>query len=287
LALAALLLVGCSEEVSGPTSFTTQCSQCHDFDTFQAVLADEQAGPLEWMVGASQGLRRTLPALPSASVRLELRWPERGRHGPNDLVSCDPCHPVRADGAGHGLKVYPEPDKVFAGGRSCGGACHVWLSNQIVSEGFAQREGEPLHWSGPLNPWELLRRVPTAHTEIWRSGADVEPAGHGVDRLQAGCGGCHNLRSEAHGAHLGCTDCHTFEGERGELHTAHVEVIEQRMPALDPEAVAAGREPCTYCHVDADGLRPRSRGVCYGCHLSGHQPLDASGQPHFWPSIEP
>lgn len=278
-------LLGCSEEVSAPEGFTTQCSICHDVDALGAPRCDEEAGPLEWMTEASAGLQRTLPAMPSSRVRLELRWAGRGRHGSDDLADCSPCHPVRADGAGHGLRIYAAPERVFAGGVACMGSCHVWLAQPVQSVGFAQLDGVPVQWSGLLNPWELLRRVPGAHTELWRSGADLQGRGAGVDGIRPGCGGCHNLRSEAHGARLECTDCHLFEGEEGALHVAHVDAITERMPALDPQAAAAERPACTYCHPEADGLRPRSRAVCYGCHLSGHQPLDASGAPHFWPAV--
>jgi hypothetical protein len=127
--------------------------------------------------------------------------------------------------------------------------------------------------------------VPTAHAILWREGARAE--GLRFAAFRPGCGGCHNARAEAHGALLTCLDCHTLGGPDGALHEAHVAAIDAGQEQADPDGAAAGVSACGYCH-DADDDVPleRWRRGCHGCHLSGHQPQDATGRPHFWPALQ-
>ncbi|GMV39036.1 MAG: hypothetical protein AMXMBFR64_07520 [Myxococcales bacterium] len=89
--------------------------------------------------------------------------------------------------------------------------------------------------------------------------------------------------SESHGAILGCLDCHAFGGPAAALHTAHVAVIADHMEDNDVDMAAMGAGPCGYCHTELEPS-PRSSAACYNCHLSGHQPMNAKGQAHFWPT---
>ena len=72
-----------------------------------------------------------------------------------------------------------------------------------------------------------------------------------------------------------------FGGGKGELHIMHVAAINDH--GADIDATQAGIPACAYCHMQDRAYDYRSRAVCYNCHLSGHQPLNADGKPHFWP----
>jgi hypothetical protein len=37
-------------------------------------------------------------------------------------------------------------------------------------------------------------------------------------------------------------------------------------------------EVCGYCHAPSELFRA----ACYNCHLSGHQPFNDNGLPHYW-----
>jgi hypothetical protein len=55
------------------------------------------------------------------------------------------------------------------------------------------------------------------------------------------------------------------------------------MEENDVDMAAMGAGPCAYCHTELEPS-PRSSAACYNCHLSGHQPMNAEGQAHFWPT---
>lgn len=256
-------------DVPAPPPLVRACGACHDLE----ALADQPAGgagtPREWLAVSGVGLVRDDPAIPAPGVRLVDPWPHRGWHDPSALAACDGCHPVDDQGLGHDLRVYPDPTTAFQGGKGCADACHGWIGADVDGVNLA--------------PQALLAAVETAHTGLWRDGA--RPAGMRFAALRPGCGGCHNARAETHGAVLTCLDCHTLGGPGGALHQAHVVAIGAAQEQQDLEGAAAGVSACGYCH-DADDDVPleRWRPGCHGCHLSGHQPIDATGLPHFWSS---
>lgn len=256
---------------------TTSCTHCHDI---QALARGEATmGTREWMVQRGDGLVRVDPALPISPSEKRIFFVRRGRHAAV-ASGCGACHPVRDDGIGHGVKTFPDVTTVFRGGDRCGGSCHSWLYAEVESLGFLGASGKRATWRGSPRPEVLLEKVETAHTRLWRQGARPDPEAFRISAFNAGCGGCHHLREESHGAMLGCLDCHRF---RGNPHERHIQVIASTMGTVDVEAVQEGVSPCSYCHVEDDPGMERSGAVCYNCHLSGHQPLDASQRAHFWP----
>ena len=264
-----------------PPPFTTDCKTCHDVDSLGVVKGDEHAGAREWMTEQGAGLVRRDPAIPAPGVTLGLPWPSRGRHGAG--TECADCHPVRADGLGHGVRTYPAVvlDKVFSGGESCSGACHEWLSDQGASSGYLGADGKTPSYVGSLRPSQLLQGADNAHSTLWKLGLRVDLPPISITVFNPGCGGCHNATEESHGAVVGCLDCHHFGGSTGELHATHVQAIADNAGVID--AQRAGASFCSYCHR-TDGVPvDRSNPACYNCHLSGHQPMDKDGRAHFWP----
>jgi len=257
-------------DVPAPPPLLRDCGACHDVGALAASPAGSAGTPREWLEVGGVGLVRDDPAIPAPGIRLVDPWPKRGAHDGAALTACDGCHPVDDDGHGHDLRVYPDPTTAFQAGKGCADGCHGWIG--------ADADGVS------LAPRALLADVETAHTGLWRDGA--RPEGLRFAAFRPGCGGCHNARSETHGFVLTCLDCHTLGGPDGALHQAHVAAIDGAEEQVDPEAAAAGVSACGYCH-DADDDVPleRWRRGCHGCHLSGHQPTDATGRPHFWPAL--
>ena len=264
-------------------ALSLDCSECHDLGALTVAAGDEAAGPREWMTLAGVGLVRLSPVIPVPGVKLTLPWARRGRHDSTELGTCGACHPIREDGVGHGIRAYPSAAAVFSSGVSCASSCHEWLGTAVVASGFEGSDGATRTYEGSMRPVDLLQSADNAHSAIWREGARADGDHFRINAFNPGCGGCHNLSDESHGAVLGCLDCHDFGGENGELHTTHVAVIADHAESNDVEAVANGMSFCTYCHTPDDTPAPRSSAACYNCHLSGHQPLDASAQAHFWP----
>ena len=252
-------------DVPAPPPLVRECGACHDLAALTEAPDGSTGAPRDWLAAAGQGLVRDDPAIPEPGVRFSNPWPHRGRHDVDAGAACDACHPVDDQGHGHDLRAYPQPALAMQGGVGCAEGCHGWL----VADGLA--------------PAALLAEGEHAHGALWRQGARVE--GMRLAVFLAGCGGCHNARAEGHGAVLTCLDCHTLEGPDGALHQAHVAAIDAGQEAADPEGAAAGVTACGYCHDADDGVPlERWRRGCHGCHLSGHQPLDVTGRPHFWPA---
>lgn len=260
-------------------AFNRDCASCHDLELLDKVLSDEPAGPREWMAQQGNGLVRVDPALPSAVNQYGLKWVKRGRHGDHTGGDCLSCHPVRDDGMGHGLRIYPSGDLAFKGGTGCAGPCHAWLADTVTVKGFEDSQGARPVYEGSSRPADLLEGADNAHSKLWREGARPDAGRFRIGAFNAGCGGCHNLAAESHGTVMGCLDCHKFLGEP---HDLHVQWVAQNMDELDPGAGQAGVPLCGYCHVHEDPSMDRSGGVCYNCHLGGHQPLDPQGRAHFW-----
>lgn len=254
------------------------CGACHDLEELKEVASDESAGPRQWMAFQGNGLVRVEPALPAPGTQYGLKWIDRGRHD-DPMGDCATCHPVRDDGTGHGLRIYPQVDGVFEGGTDCAGGCHTWLKDTVEVPGFENSEGVTPVYAGSARPGDLLEGANTAHSKLWREGARPDAALFRIAAFNPGCGGCHNLAAESHGTTMGCLDCHKFLGGP---HDLHVQVVNALMDQVDPGAGAAGLALCAYCHVHDDPSMVRSGSVCYNCHLSGHQPLDGQGKAHFW-----
>jgi len=261
--------VGDGDDLPAPPLLVRACEACHDLEALTGSPAGSAGDPRDWLAKAGQGLVRDEPAIPEPDVRFSTPWPKRGRHDPDPSgEACGACHPVNDQGQGHDLRGYPMPDRAFLAGQGCAEGCHAWLA------------ADP-----PLQPLGLLQQVDTAHARLWREGARVD--GQRLTVILPGCGGCHNARAEAHGALLTCLDCHTLGGPDGSLHQAHVVAVEAGQEVADPQGAAAGVTACGYCHDADDGVPlERWRRGCHGCHLSGHQPLDVTGRPHFWPAAE-
>lgn len=246
--------------------FPSTCTGCHDptYLTAHKPLADGTRA--QWMGAKGRGLVREEPVFPTPGTVYQLPWPARGRHEEGDMGNCAVCHPYRPqDGLGHGLLGYPDVSAVFKPGGSCGSDCHGWL-------GSADR------------PEALLSGADNGHARIWLFG--VRPKKTQEYRFAAfnpGCGGCHNVASENHGATAGCLDCHRMGGPGSPSHDGHVQVITQHQDKLDPAATKGAKAACAWCHTPELGETGRSRAACYGCHLSGHQPMDLKGKAHFWP----
>jgi len=193
------------------------------------------------------------------------------------------CHPVDENGIGHGVRAYPESarDTAFVGGESCAGECHGWLANPVEVTGFEEWGGFST-FDGHLDPEDLLAGADNAHSELWKVGFVPENMEMKISSFNAGCGGCHNVKSEAHGATVTCTDCHAMASDENvELHNAHVSYIAAHVLTLANEL--ADVPACAFCHREDGAPEAVSNAACYNCHLSGHQPLNAEGSPHFWP----
>lgn len=295
--LSTLVLAACEEDaaekppvVAQLPPVVTDCSTCHELGELAAELSNERGGLREWVGSMGQGLVRRDPAIPAPGVHLGFTWPGRGRHGlPGAEVegdalreACSGCHPVGADGLGHGVRCYPPEAArtVFTGGASCGGSCHGWLTGGVTAAGFQDAGGQTPTYQGSLRPAELLAAADNAHFALWREGWRTDSQRIRIWAFNPGCGGCHNAISEPHGAVAGCLDCHDLGGMGGEQHGRHVELITNHADRIDP-----GRpdpSPCAYCHRQGDLSGVRSRAACYNCHLGGHQPLDGEGKAHFW-----
>jgi len=241
-------------------ALVTACDQCHDLAGLSLSPGGEGLTPRDWLATAGLGMLRDDPAIPAADTRYSLDWPRRGYH-PAEPGECAACHPLNAGGVGHGLSTYPDPGTAFQAGHDCATGCHGW-------------QGQ--------SPAGLLQAADNSHSRLWREGARF-PQGQGhVAAFRPGCGGCHNLQAEAHGTITTCLQCHVLGGLEGELHQAHVAIIDADQEALDPEAYAAGVSACGYCHPEDDAPLERWRAACYTCHGSGHRPVEADGRPLSW-----
>jgi len=184
--------------------------------------------------------------------------------------------------------LYPAPEKAFTGATDCAPACHGWVDGGAAPGGFPGAT-DLVTVTGSLRPGDLLQAGDNGHSRLWREGA--RPATQSAFRISAfgpGCGGCHNLMAEDHGAILNCLDCHDFQSNASAIHTAHVAAIADHQAQFDPQGAGAGVTACDYCHEgEATGPTARSRGACHDCHLSGHAPVGADGLPQFWPSATP
>jgi len=300
--VAATVLIGCPEDSLAPPvvqdvpevapetgpelpRLTIDCAECHDYAALEAPAEGASAPARQWLAANGVGLIRRAPAIPTPTVGLKSPWPKRGHHAPTDLITCAGCHPVRDDGVGHTVRTYPYPSAVFSAATGCAPVCHAWLKQNAVVEGYRGMDDARPTYQGSLRPQELLTGVTTAHTLLWQKGARPDPEDTRITSFNPGCGGCHNIAAEAHGTITTCLDCHRFGGPDAPRHQLHVALIADHAATLDADATSAGISFCAYCHVE-DAAQPesRSRSACYGCHLSGHQPLNAAGKAHFWPT---
>lgn len=277
--------VGASDVAGELPSLVTECSACHVLDDLAGVSGGEWLGPGEWVAKKGSGLTWKDPAIPSPGTVYGLEWPERGSHAQEFIApeKCGLCHPVDENGIGHGIRAYPEPARnmAFVGGESCAGDCHGWLDNPVAVTGFEEWGGFST-FNGYLDPEDLLVGADNAHSELWKIGFVPENMEMKISSFNPGCGGCHNVKSEAHGAIVACTDCHAMASDENiALHGKHVEYIAAHvmMMAGDLADVPA----CAFCHREDGAPEAVSNAACYNCHLSGHQPLNAGGSPHFWP----
>jgi hypothetical protein len=257
-------------EASAPLPLVTECTSCHAMAPLRSASDPEGLVPKDWLFGMSEGLERNDPAIPDGHVHMALVWPRRGHHGAGG--DCGMCHPLDDQGVGHGLRVYPSPDKAFEAGTSCATACHPWLPEDASAEGFEGAQGTRPSWSGSLRPKDLLEGVETAHTKLWREGARVDGERFRITGFNPGCGGCHNPQAEAHGTLTTCTGCHRFGDQNDDLHQDHVALIAYEMDEKDVDAAAEDLAICAYCHAEPDSPLERHKASCYNCHLSGHRP---------------
>lgn len=260
-----------------------RCDACHDAAALGTAVEGAGLAPRDWAASRGEGLVRVDPLFPEPGLWWATPWTKRGSHDPVALADCAGCHPTDADGIGHGIRTFRYPDSVFAGGTDCAGPCHGWVPGNATATGFAPAEGTPPSWTGSLRPGALLAAADNGHARLWRDGArPADPDRFGYGAFNPGCGGCHQVATEDHGHVPGCIDCHRFGRMRGPLHAVHVTAIADAVDAIDPELGGSGGTFCDYCHADAESPGPRARAACYNCHLSGHQPLDETGIPHFW-----
>jgi len=274
---------GCGGDAEALPEGVTRCDACHDLAELGTAVADASLAPGDWAAVHADGVVRVDPMFPEPGLWWAVPWIGRGHHDANALADCAGCHPVDAGGFGHGVRTFPALDAVFAGGTDCAGTCHAWLPATATAVGFDPAEGDAPTWTGSLRPRALLEGADNAHSRLWREGArPADPDAFGYGAFNPGCGGCHQVATEDHGHVTGCLDCHRFGGPGGRLHGLHADAIADGVDAIDPGLAASGGSRCDYCHADGDSPGPRARAACYGCHLSGHQPLDADGMPHFW-----
>jgi hypothetical protein len=297
--LALLLVAGCGGSAGGqpdavdvPSDVTAtpeipvlvkECGTCHDLAALTEPGTGAGMAPGAWAATAAEGVVRVDPLFPEPGTWWGSPWPRRGVHPAGG--ECATCHPLAADGTGHGLRLYPSPAKAFQGAMDCAPACHGWVDVGTDPAGFPGADGVPAV-TGALRPGALLTAGDNAHSTLWRQGArPTAQAGFRITAFGPGCGGCHNLMSEDHGATLGCLDCHDFQSDSSAIHTAHVATIADHQGRFDPQGAAAGITACSYCHEgEATGPTERSRRACHNCHLSGHAPVAADGMPQFWPA---
>ena len=277
-------------DVTEPFRMDVTCSKCHELGKLTAG-ADATTAPGAWMALHGEGLIRYDTSMPTdAKLGFELKWIKRGRHASADEAGCGTCHPVYSDGRGHPVSQYGDGIRAMAhakGGTGCAGPCHGWLKGEVEAKGFPDAAGLPTTVMVPGDPEALLKAGDNAHSALWRDGyqPEVPPAGIHAVILAPGCAGCHNLGYDSHGKIATCTECHDFDGQTGALHEGHVTAIGAGQGANDPEN--PDRTTCVYCHNFSDPEDEPDevyRAACYNCHLSGHQPLDAGGQAHFWPT---
>lgn len=258
------------ETAGEPIPIVTDCSHCHAMAALRSPIDDPARVPKDWCFDQGLGLWRSDPAIPDGHIHMALIWTERGQH--SDSEDCGMCHPVDSQGIGHGLRVYPFPDKAFEPASSCAASCHSWLPEEASTEGFENELGIRPTWSGSLRPADLLQEVETGHTRLWREGARVDGDNFRITGFNPGCGGCHNVQAEAHGTIVTCTGCHRFGDRTNDLHQDHIALIAYEMDEKDPFAVAEDLEICAYCHARPESPLERHKSACYNCHLSGHQP---------------
>jgi hypothetical protein len=262
------------------------CSHCHNVNELSTVHPGEGLGPRDLTGLYGDGLVRADAAFPTAGTVFRYVWPERGRHGEKQLEpdGCGLCHPVDEDGIGHGVRQYPPAvqDLAFApGGKSCASQCHSWLPADALVGGFERADGSVSMYEGTLRPGELLIAVDNAHSRLWKEGSRPEHAPTKIASFNPGCGGCHNAQTEAHGNVPTCLDCHKMSGDLGEpFHTIAILDIEMFGPELAP--AMSQHSSCGWCHPGDDAPPTLSNAACYNCHLSAHQIMDETGQPHFW-----
>jgi hypothetical protein len=271
------------EEMDLP-ALVKDCKSCHDFTKLAKSLSDESAGPREWLAAQElSGLQAAYPALPAPGEFYAFPWPHRGHHTEANLEGdCSGCHPMDENGLGHSVRSFPETARndVFMGEADCSSSCHTWLSRPATTQGLPAGATGALVYSGTLDPAQLLQAHETAHTRLWKSG--LRPESNELLKIAGfnpGCGGCHHVQEENHGETANCLVCHNFGKGEGALHSGHVSAVADSMAANDPDGPGMS---CLYCHPSDDEENPRHVALCYTCHLSGHQPMNADGLPQFW-----
>jgi hypothetical protein len=283
--LAVMLLPSCAEEDAAAPSIACDRVMCHDPAQLTHPVPGAEVSSREWALLAGEGLTDRPAFILSDRPLFGFTFPRRGHHVPQSLADCAACHPLSVEGIRHGMRQYPRSVRgwVFQRSTDCAGACHTWLPGQATASGHAPAVGEPPSHQGSLRPAALLAEVDGAHARIYREGYVPGNLGTSISfaQLRPGCGGCHNAQNENHGSVSQCLDCHRFGGQTGLRHAAHVQAIEDRRAENDPGH--ADRSTCDYCHGFAATPTPLENAACYNCHLSGHQPVAASGQPQFWP----
>lgn len=268
----------------------TDCFACHRASDLTQEKSGAALAPGAWMALAGEGLTRYDPGSPlDAELHFELRWPRRGHHPEMDAGACGDCHPVRADGLGHGVSQYGASAREqahAAGGASCATSCHGWVGGERAIAPPYDAEALPT-LVDDVSPEGLLSAIEDGpHARLWRQGfvAEAQDDEWVFQLIGPGCGGCHNARVPRHGTVPQCSDCHAFGAIGDRLHQVHLQAIGAGQAQLDP--AADDRDSCAYCHNrNAPGAEDPDevyRAACYNCHLSGHQPLNADGQPHFW-----
>ena len=251
-----------------------ECANCHALADLGQAPAGKPMGWREWTLEHGTGLIRQDPAFPDPVTHFVLPWPERGFHDEDELQEdrCLDCHPVDSWGIGHG-------------GETCAGSCHSWLPAMITTRGPVPAQGQPVEYKGSMRPETLLEAVEGAHQQLWKGGLRPENLPMKIASFNLGCGGCHNVSSESHGHVPACTQCHKICGPDGqEIRDRMLEAIAARRKELDPEH--SEMSACGYCHPQGDPYQQVGQAACYNCHLSGHQPVDKEGQPHFWPALD-
>jgi hypothetical protein len=263
-------------------SLVTNCAACHNLTALATPNPGAAMSIGEWTSSAAMGLVRVDPLFPEPGVWWGVPWPRRGHHA-IAMDNCAGCHPLQADGTGHGLRVYPVKEDVFTGEKNCSLGCHGWIPESSTEKGFPDTEVPDI--VGSTRPGELLAAGDNAHSRLWRQGArPSDQTAFRISTFQPGCGGCHNVMAEDHGAILNCLDCHDFQSNKSDLHTSHVVAAANGQARFDPEGATAGLSSCNYCHKnEGDAPLDRSRQSCHNCHLSAHQPLGADGLPQLWP----
>jgi hypothetical protein len=283
--LASAILSGCVEDEAAAPSIACDTVMCHDLAQLTRPVSGADVSPREWALHAAEGLTDRPAFILLDRPIFGFTFPRRGHHVSQSLAECAACHPLSTEGIRHGIRQYPRSvrDWVFQRSTDCAGACHTWLPVQGTASGPAPATGDALRYQGSLRPSALLAQVDGAHARIYREGYVPENGATSISfaQLRPGCGGCHNAQNENHGSLSQCLDCHRFGGQSGPRHEAHVQAILDRRAQNDPGN--ADLSACDYCHGFAETPTPLKNAACYNCHLSGHQPLDASGKPHFWP----